>query len=90
MGKVGFRAKTWGVLLLMGISLLLPASRPNIRFRLLGQDDGLIQPSVNAIFQCSRGFMWFGTQGGLHRYDGYRLRVFKNANYLKLEKDNVY
>jgi len=39
--------------------------------------DGLSQGSVICIFQDSQGFMWFGTQDGLNRYDGYTLKVFK-------------
>jgi signal transduction histidine kinase/ligand-binding sensor domain-containing protein/AraC-like DNA-binding protein len=32
---------------------------------------------VNAIVEDSRGFMWFGTQDGLCRYDGYSMLVYK-------------
>jgi signal transduction histidine kinase/ligand-binding sensor domain-containing protein len=32
---------------------------------------------VFCIFQDSRGFMWFGTKGGLSRYDGYSFTTFK-------------
>ena len=41
-------------------------------------ENGLSQSSVTCIFQDSKGFMWFGTQDGLNRYDGYNLKVFKN------------
>jgi ligand-binding sensor domain-containing protein/signal transduction histidine kinase len=39
---------------------------------------GLSQTRVTLIAQDNQGFMWFGTQYGLDRYDGYTVRVFKN------------
>jgi len=50
----------------------------NLRFERLSLEEGLSQSHVNAILQDSRGFMWFGTQDGLNRYDGYRFTVFKH------------
>ncbi|NII83757.1 hybrid sensor histidine kinase/response regulator transcription factor [Pedobacter sp. SG908] len=41
-------------------------------------EDGLIQNSVLSIAQDRQGFMWFGTEGGLSRFDGLRWRSFKN------------
>lgn len=43
--------------------------------------DGLASNYVNCIFQDSQGFMWFGTENGLSRYDGHRFCNFK-SNYL--------
>ena len=57
-------------------SELLPQSR--IIFNHLTIDDGLSQSSVTCILQDKKGFMWFGTQDGLNRYDGYNIKVFKN------------
>lgn len=48
------------------------------RFQQLSIENGLSQNTVNTIFQDSRGFMWFGTQNGLNRYDGVTVTVFKN------------
>src|SRR5437868_1624366 len=42
-----------------------------MRFERLGLDDGLSQQAVMAIAQDPAGFMWFGTEGGLDRFDGY-------------------
>ncbi|TWX59510.1 ligand-binding sensor domain-containing protein [Colwellia hornerae] len=39
--------------------------------------DGLSQVTVLAIAQDQLGFMWFGTQGGLNRYDGYEFKQYK-------------
>jgi ligand-binding sensor domain-containing protein len=41
--------------------------------------DGLAQESVLSIVQDPDGFMWFGTQSGLSRYDGYRFTNFRNV-----------
>ena len=41
-------------------------------------EQGLAQESVLAIVQDSDGFMWFGTQAGLSRFDGYRVTVYRN------------
>ena len=47
-------------------------------FEHLSVKQGLSQADVNCILQDSKGFIWFGTQDGLNRYDGYGLRVFKH------------
>ena len=44
--------------------------RRNIRFKHLDSRDGLAQAIVNSIEQDNHGFMWFGTQEGLTRFDG--------------------
>lgn len=48
-----------------------------LRFDHLNIEQGLSQSSIHVIFQDSRGFMWFGTQDGLNRFDGYAIEVYK-------------
>ena len=48
----------------------------DIRFSRLSTSAGLSQTRVAQIVQDDRGFMWFGTQYGLNRYDGYKFKVF--------------
>jgi len=38
--------------------------------------DGLSQSVVNCIFEDSKGYIWFGTQNGLDKYNGYTFEVF--------------
>ena len=49
-----------------------------IRFTRLSTEDGLSQTKVSQIVQDDQGFMWFGSQYGLSRYDGYKFKVFKH------------
>lgn len=39
---------------------------------------GLPQGLVTSIIQDHAGFIWMGTKGGLVRYDGYQIKVFKH------------
>lgn len=58
-------------------SVRLPVVDGNdIRFSRLSTAQGLSQTRVLQIVQDNQGFMWFGTQYGLDRYDGYEFRVF--------------
>lgn len=38
---------------------------------------GLSQSAVNCVYQDRHGFMWFGTEDGLNRFDGYSFEVFR-------------
>ena len=48
----------------------------DFRFTRISTADGLSQTKVDRIVQDDQGFMWFGTQYGLNRYDGYNFKVF--------------
>jgi ligand-binding sensor domain-containing protein len=50
----------------------------DISFARLSSEDGLSQTRVSQILQDDQGFMWFGSQYGLNRYDGYKFKVFKH------------
>jgi len=41
-------------------------------------EKGLPDRRVNCIIQDHLGFMWFGTNNGLCRYDGYKMMVYQN------------
>jgi signal transduction histidine kinase/ligand-binding sensor domain-containing protein len=53
-------------------------SSNQMSFNRLNTQDGLSQASVNCILQDSKGFLWFGTDDGLNRFDGSRFRIFRH------------
>lgn len=66
-------------------------SEENIKFEQLTIDDGLSQSIVQCMIQDRQGFMWFGTQDGLNRYDGYKFIIYKNDSSVKntLNNNNI-
>ena len=62
------------------------ALQSRVRFDHVTTADGLSNDSVFSILQDHYGFLWFGTQAGLNRYDGYRVTQYrhdpKNPNSL--------
>ncbi len=70
-------SRAWLVLMpLICLSVHSLAQQHGMAFRRFGLRDGLSQSSVNSVVQDQQGFMWFGTQDGLSRYDGSAFRVF--------------
>ncbi len=49
-------------------------------FSRLGVEEGLSQGTVYAIAQDKNGFLWFGTESGLNRYDSRGVRIFNTLN----------
>jgi ligand-binding sensor domain-containing protein/serine phosphatase RsbU (regulator of sigma subunit) len=74
--KAGRAVVTALLVLCAGLSRL--SAQEAIPFEHLTVADGLSQGSVNCIFQDTYGFMWFGTQDGLNRFDGYSFNVYNS------------
>lgn len=51
---------------------------PNLKFKHITTEHGLSNSTIEATYQDSRGFIWFGTRDGLNRYDGNSIVVFKH------------
>jgi PAS domain S-box-containing protein len=58
------------------VVLLEVEDGPRQRFTRLSTIDGLSQTRVAQIVQDRQGYIWFGTQYGLNRYDGYEFKTF--------------
>ncbi len=54
-----------------------------LNFRNYGIDEGLPQRRVFAIEQDQQGYLWFGTQSGLCRFDGVSFKVYSSENGLR-------
>ncbi len=73
-------------LLILGHFSILKAEHTDVRFGRITINDGLSLSSVYCIFQDSKGFMWFGTEDGLNKYDGKNFTIYRaisnNSNSL--------
>ena len=76
------------VLILFVITPCAMLNGQSVVFDRLTVDDGLSQSSIFAIVQDSLGFMWFGTEDGLNRYDGYEFMVFRPDAHTNSVSDN--
>ena len=66
------------IIFLLLTDSLLPCGSEIMRFQHISVAQGLSQNTVFAILQDFRGFLWFGTEDGLNRYDGYNMVVYKH------------
>jgi ligand-binding sensor domain-containing protein/signal transduction histidine kinase len=57
-----------------------PLKRPTdvVRFERLLIEDTAAQSMVYCILQDHQGFLWFGTNGGLNKYDGYQFTHYRH------------
>lgn len=65
----------WGVLFLF-ITIETSSQPRKAEFENLSLDAGLSQVTVNSIEQDYLGFLWFATDDGLNRYDGYGFTLY--------------
>jgi len=66
-------------LLILLSPILLLGQDGEIQFNHITIENGLSQSTVEAIAQDSVGYMWFGTNDGLNRYDGVNFRIYKHS-----------
>ena len=56
------------------------AAQTNFEFEHLTSVEGLSHDTVYAIVQDKAGFLWFGTEDGLDKYDGYEIEVYRGGH----------
>ena len=64
------------ILITLAISAKGHSQTDNLKFEHVSLEQGLPQVTVFSIVQDHKGFMWFGTQEGLAKYDGYTFTVY--------------
>ena len=69
--KLGF------FLLLFSNTTSISSQNEKIAFEKYGVAEGLPEEYVSSIVQDYQGFIWFTTQNGLVKFDGYQMQVFK-------------
>ncbi len=73
----------WCIGWIVGLLLTVYVEAARVPLQLYTVDDGLPQSSIFSALQDRQGFLWFGTQNGLCRFNGIEFTVFTR------EKDGV-
>ena len=71
------------IILLAGFFASMSAHQYDIETKKLTAKDGLKSNTVNCMIQDSQGYIWFGTDNGLNRFDGYELRGYDPKEEIK-------
>jgi signal transduction histidine kinase/CheY-like chemotaxis protein len=56
-------------------------------FQYITSQDGISQTGINVIYQDKTGYMWFGTQAGLNRFNGHSFIIYSTDD--GLSNDNI-
>ncbi|MGN1228673.1 MAG: two-component regulator propeller domain-containing protein [Prevotella sp.] len=68
---------TWLIAALSFFTLTTMAvNLSEMKFRRIDTRNGLSNSQANCVLKDSRGYVWIGTQYGLNRFDGFRVRSF--------------
>lgn len=72
------------IILFISIILILmnPGWAQELPLQLYTANDGLANSEVTAIFQDEKGYIWFGTNGGISCYDGISFKTLSTRNGL--------
>jgi ligand-binding sensor domain-containing protein len=74
MGK--HRKTTKLVFTLLLLPIFAAAQSAGYKIERLTEQDGISHGCISCIIQDSKGFIWFGTEGGLNKYDGYTIKEY--------------
>ena len=72
--------KNFRALVFISLAFSMSVNSQPLLFENYSSEQGLSQNSCYSIAQDDDGFMWFGTQDGLNRYDGKQFKIFLPQN----------
>ncbi len=78
------------LLFIQALSILAFSQDRSLKFKRLTTNDGLSQSHVSATLRDHKGFMWFATDEGLNRYDGYKFTAYKHIHEKKSSVSNNF
>jgi signal transduction histidine kinase/ligand-binding sensor domain-containing protein/CheY-like chemotaxis protein len=81
------RGRGCGEAVAIALAFAITAAAQEYSFRLYGPAEGLQNLVVLSLAQDHAGYIWFGTEGGLYRYDGTRFRLMGQAEGLPCSSD---
>ena len=68
------------IVIVLLLNIFTHAQNTSLNFNRITVNDGLSQSWIQCIIQDKLGYMWFGSEDGLNRFDGYEIVQYKN-NY---------
>jgi signal transduction histidine kinase/ligand-binding sensor domain-containing protein len=71
------------------LSSFIVTGQEHVVFEQLSTANGLSNGTIQSIFRDSRGFMWFCTDDGLNKYDGYQFTVYRSRRAGEDESQNI-
>ena len=79
------------LLIILHFRFFAADAQSSVKFTHLTNLDGLSQSTAQAILKDKYGFMWFGTQDGLNRYDGYSFKIYRHEpkNVRSLRRSHI-
>lgn len=72
--------KQFLVFCLFLVSFCLFGQKPSLVFHHISVDDGLSENTIRATIEDQKGFIWFGCEDGLNKFDGYEFKIYRNDN----------
>lgn len=85
---MAFCKRSYSLILLLTFFCFCTAPAQTVKVNLspLVSSNSISQNTVQTIFKDSYGFMWFGTQDGLNKFNGYEMQVYK---HLKSDANSI-